>query len=107
MSGFSAHDRAAHQRAFVGATVGDIMRPGVMRCAASAPLVHVARQMAAHHTHAVVVADDSSESIHGDRPIWGVISDMDLIRGMMSGIDGKVRGTSRAPRPSASSRRRR
>jgi CBS domain-containing protein len=90
MTSFTSHDLAAHERAFTSATVGDVMRPGIMSCPASAPLLHVAREMAAHHIHALVVADDSAEASEGEPRVWGVVSDMDLIRGVMSGIDGKV-----------------
>ena len=41
--------------AFERATVAEIMRPGVMSREPDIPAVTVARMMAAHHIHAVVV----------------------------------------------------
>jgi CBS domain-containing protein len=35
----------------MGATVADVMRPGVMSCAPDASLVTVAQTMATHHVH--------------------------------------------------------
>ena len=78
------------EAAFDRATVRGVMRPGVMTCQADAPLVTVARVMAAHNVHAVVVGGITSDFVHGDQLVWGVISDMDLIRGVQGGIRGKV-----------------
>src|ERR1044072_7114763 len=72
---------------FERATVGDVMRPGVMSCAPDAPLVTVAETMATHHVHAVVVAGITKDEA-GDHLIWGLVSDMDVVRAGESGIDG-------------------
>jgi len=55
-------------------TVGDVMTPGVLTCLPATPLRDVARMMARHRVHAIVVfgADDS---LHP----WGVVSDLDLV----------------------------
>jgi CBS domain-containing protein len=55
-------------------TVGEVMTPGVLTCLPVTPLRGVARMMARHRVHAIVVfgSDDSL------RP-WGVVSDLDLI----------------------------
>ena len=76
--------------AFEDARVGDAMHPGVMSCLPDAPLVTVAEIMATHHVHAVVVGGISSDAAHGDRLVWGLISDMDLIRAAESGLEGRV-----------------
>src|SRR5947209_20615271 len=55
-------------------TVGEVMTPGVLTCLPVTPLRDVARMMARHRVHAIVVfaADDR---LH----LWGVVSDLDLV----------------------------
>jgi CBS domain-containing protein len=55
-------------------TVGDAMTPGVLTCLPLTPLRDVARMMARHRVHAIVVflGDDR---VHP----WGVVSDLDLV----------------------------
>jgi CBS domain-containing protein len=74
--------------AFESATVADVMRPGVMSCAPDAPLVTVAQTMATHHVHAVVVAGVTRDDSGGDHLIWGLVSDMDIVRAAEAGIEG-------------------
>jgi CBS domain-containing protein len=76
--------------AFERATVGDVMRPGVMSCAPDAPLVTVAQTMATHHVHAVVVAGITKDDAGADHLIWGLVSDMDIVRAAESGIEGHM-----------------
>jgi CBS domain-containing protein len=78
--------------AFERATVADVMRPGVMSCAPDAPLVTVAQTMATHHVHAVVVAGITTDDSGDDHLIWGLVSDMDIVRAAESGIDGHTAG---------------
>ena len=55
-------------------TVGEAMTPGVLTCLPVTPLRDVARMMARHHVHAIVVFG------HDDRlHPWGVVSDLDLV----------------------------
>jgi CBS domain-containing protein len=61
------------------AAVADAMHPGILSCTADARLIDVARTMANHHVHCVVVmgvAHNGSE----EPLVWGIISDLDLIR---------------------------
>lgn len=74
--------------AFERATVGDVMRPGVMSCAPDAPLASVAQTMATHHVHSVVVAGVSTDDAGVDHLIWGLVSDMDIVRAAEAGIEG-------------------
>jgi CBS domain-containing protein len=74
--------------AFERATVEDVMRPGVMNCPSDAPLVTVAQTMATHHVHAVVVAGITKDEAGRDHLIWGLVSDMDVVRAAESGIEG-------------------
>jgi CBS domain-containing protein len=76
--------------AFERATVADVMRPGVMSCAPDAPLLTVAQTMATHHVHAVVVAGITKDDAGNDHLIWGLVSDMDIVRAAESGIEGHL-----------------
>lgn len=62
--------------AFETAHVADAMRVGVFTCAADTALLAVARIMATHHIHSVVV---NAAARVGERR-WAVVSDLDLIR---------------------------
>jgi len=73
--------------AFTKATVADVMRAGVMSCPPGVPAVEVARTMATHHIHAVVVDGVSLDAVHGERLVWGVVSDLDLVRAAFTGIE--------------------
>jgi CBS domain-containing protein len=55
-------------------TVGEAMNPGVLTCLPVTPLRTVARMMARHCVHAIVVFG-SDDRLHP----WGVISDLDLV----------------------------
>lgn len=55
-------------------TVGDAMTPGVLTCLPVTPLRTVARMMARHQVHAIVVFGQD-DRLHP----WGVVSDLDLV----------------------------
>jgi len=55
-------------------TVGEAMTPGVLTCLPVTPLRVVARMMARHRVHAIVVFT-SDDKLHP----WGVVSDLDLV----------------------------
>lgn len=55
-------------------TVGEAMNPGVLTCLPVTPLRSVARMMARHCVHAIVVFD-TDDRLHP----WGVVSDLDLV----------------------------
>jgi CBS domain-containing protein len=61
------------------ATVSDAMHPGILSCEADATLTDVARLMATHHVHCVAVMGISSEP-PGEKLVWGIVSDLDLLR---------------------------
>jgi CBS domain-containing protein len=63
------------------ATVAEAMHPGVITCPHGAGLRTVARMMAAYGVHCVVVFDEREEAVDG-RPLWGVVSDLDLAAGL-------------------------
>jgi CBS domain-containing protein len=55
-------------------TVGEAMNPGVLTCLPVTPLRDVARMMARHRIHAIVVFGQD-DRLHP----WGVVSDLDLV----------------------------
>ena len=79
------------------ATVADAMHPGILSCSPDAPRTDVARMMAANHVHCVAVmgvAQDQS----GDSLVWGIVSDLDLIRaGIRAGDPESARTLAQQP----------
>jgi CBS domain-containing protein len=87
--------------AFDEATVADVMRPGVMSCEPDVPAVSVARLMATHHIHAVVVDGVRIDSITGEHLVWGLVSDLDLARAAHAGVEGLTAADLAASEPLA------
>jgi CBS domain-containing protein len=85
--------------AFEKATVADVMRHGVMGCSPEAPAVEVARMMATHHIHAVVVEGINVDAVHGEQLVWSVVSDLDLIRAAAVGVEGMTAADLAATEP--------
>lgn len=75
-------------------TVADVMHRGLVTCDVHSPLGAVARMMSAHRIHCVVVRDGAaswSEAPGGG--LWGVVSDLDLVRILVEdGIVGLTAG---------------
>ena len=65
------------------ATVADAMHPGILSCEPDATLTEVARLMATHHIHCIAMIGISHEE-PGEKLVWGLITDLDLLR---AGID--------------------
>jgi len=69
------------------ASVADAMHPGILTCRADAPLTDVARMMTTHRVHAVAVMDIARDRA-GESLVWGIVSDLDVIRaGIRAGAD--------------------
>ena len=66
-------------------TVADAMHRGVVTCSPSASLREVASAMADHRIHCVVAIDAGPPGADDDR-LWGVVSDIDLMRGIGSSV---------------------
>jgi CBS domain-containing protein len=66
--------------------VADVMREGIYTCPASATLREVARTLADRRIHCVVVSGSP------ERDVWGVVSDLDLVRGAGGDLDGTTAG---------------
>jgi CBS domain-containing protein len=67
---------------FEHATVADAMHPGILSCDVEATLTEVARIMSTHHVHCIVVRG-AAEDEADEPPVWGIISDFDLLRACM------------------------
>ncbi len=69
------------------ATVADAMHPGILSCEPDATLTDVARMMASHHIHCLAVIGIAHQE-EAELGMWGIISDLDLIRaGIHGGAD--------------------
>ncbi len=66
-------------------TVGDAMHAGIVTCSPSAGLDEVAAAMAEHGIHCLVAIDEGPPGEDDDR-LWGVVSDLDLMRGIESPV---------------------
>ena len=79
-------------------TVADVMHRGVVTCSPTTSLVTVAREMAAHRIHCVVVRTQDTDAL------WGVVSDLDLVAaaalGFTDGDAGACSGDAGDPHPS-------
>jgi CBS domain-containing protein len=65
-------------------TIESVMHRGVVTCAPETPLTNVARMMAGHRIHSVVVWTEGHEA--GEQgTLWGVVSDLDLARAIAAG----------------------
>jgi CBS domain-containing protein len=62
---------------FGDATVADVMHAGVLGCGPDATLAEVARIMATHRVHCVVVNGIAADM--DERLLWGIVSDADLM----------------------------
>ena len=67
-------------------TVSDAMHEGIVTCSPSAGLSEVAAAMSEHEIHCVVAIDEGPPGADDDR-LWGVISDLDLMRGLGSPVE--------------------
>ena len=77
------------------ATVGDVMRHGVITCSPDTTLRTVARMMSSYHVHAIVVTEDDGE---GGLSPWGLVSDFDVLRAAHAGAEELTAGqVSRSP----------
>ena len=80
---------------YENATVGDVMRHGVITCSPDTTLRTVARMMSSYHVHAIVVTEDDGEG--GVSP-WGLVSDFDVLRAAHAGAEDLTAGqVSRSP----------
>jgi CBS domain-containing protein len=70
---------------FSALATSDVMHPGVIDCPPQTPLYEVTRLMAENSVHCVVVDGLAPGPHHTERLVWGVISDVDLMRATGAG----------------------
>lgn len=61
------------------ATVGDVMHPGVVSCSPDTTARELARMMASHHVHCIMVMGISGAPGE-EHLVWRTVSDLDLLR---------------------------
>ena len=64
--------------------VRDAMHHGLVSCPVDAPLRSVARMMATHRVHAILVVSHAEHEFPGGH-LWGLISDAELLRDAEAG----------------------
>ena len=90
---------AATSTSLEGITVADVMHRGVVTCSPATSLIAVARKMAAHRIHCVVVRR------HDTDRVWGVVSDIDLVSAASLGaVDGTAGSAAATPAVTAHAR---
>jgi CBS domain-containing protein len=77
------------------ATVADAMHPGIISCEPDVPLSEVARIMATNHVHCVAVIGISHEA--PECPVWGLISDLELLKAGIAGEEPTARALATQP----------
>lgn len=75
---------------FMQARVADAMHEGVLACPPETPLRAVARMMAHHRVHSLVVLGDPLR--YQDERLWGIVSDLDLVRALGPEMAGRTAG---------------
>jgi CBS domain-containing protein len=78
--------------AFEHATVADAMHPGILSVSPDASLTDVARMMASRHVHCAAVMGISHEH-GGESLIWGLISDLDVVKAGSEPESGQTAAT--------------
>jgi CBS domain-containing protein len=71
--------------------VADVMRPCVLSCPPETLVREVARIMAVHRVHCVVVSGLRSNG-RSERTVWGVLSDLDQARAVESATEDTTAG---------------
>lgn len=80
-------------KTFDTTTVGDVMHEGVVTCDIDEPLTSVARTMLQRRIHCVVVWHEPAGST--DPRLWGVVSDLDLVKvAAAEDVEGRTAGGS-------------
>jgi CBS domain-containing protein len=73
-------------------TVRDAMQLGLFECTPDADIESLAQTMAEQSIHCVVVAGIDRRTARGEHLTWGIVSDLDLMRGLLSGVGSTTAG---------------
>jgi len=66
-------------------SVSEVMHRGVIATAPETGLLEVAETMAANRVHCIVVEGLARDSSNQERLVWGILSDLDLMRAFAAG----------------------
>ena len=88
-SGYPALDRLR---------VSDAMHPALISCSLDSPLRTIARMMSTYRVHAILVTAHGDEKLPGG-DLWGIVSDVDLMRAAESGDIDEQSARTVAARP--------
>ncbi len=66
-------------------TVGEVMHTGLIAAPPQTPLLEVAEMMARSRVHCVVVEGLARDAAQQERLVWGILSDLDLMRALAAG----------------------
>jgi len=72
--------------------VGEVMHHGVINAPPQTPLEEIAAQMASNSVHCVVVEGLARGRDRQEELIWGIVSDLDLIKAAATGRGGVSAG---------------
>jgi CBS domain-containing protein len=73
-------------------TVRDAMQLGIFECPPETDVATIARTMAVQSIHCVLVAGIDRRGPRGEHLTWGIVSDLDLMRGLQPGLEGASAG---------------
>jgi CBS domain-containing protein len=65
--------------------VHEVMHPGIIDCPPQTPLSEVVSLMAEHRIHCVVVDGLARDRRHNEQLVWGIVSDVELMRAVSDG----------------------
>jgi CBS domain-containing protein len=71
-------------------SVADVMHAGVLSCAPETTAREIAATMAAKSVHCVVTDGIAIDPGHGERLVWGVVSDLDLAAAFHAGTEERT-----------------
>ena len=78
--------------AFRSLTVLNALQLGLIECPPEADLATVARLMAEHRIHCVVVTGIEPRERHAEPFTWGIVSDLDLMAGLRPELEHATAG---------------
>ena len=70
---------------FPRVTVGEVMHRGLIAAAPQTSLLDVAESMAQNRVHCVVVEGLARDGAEQERLVWGIVSDLDLMKALAGG----------------------
>jgi CBS domain-containing protein len=66
-------------------TVGEVMHKGLITKTPQTPMLEVAETMARNRVHCVVVEGLARDNSDQERLVWGILSDLDLMKALAAG----------------------